>query len=164
MKKISNSINSSVVKNSVSTFRVMNWPSPTLTCRCWRVWLMYSVDPPDSGAGLLFSVITRSTLAGCVLLQEIQCQQVGQQSRHQAHQHRQRRQAPDRQCGREYRDRDQPLAHRTQQQPAECDRCRDDAAQRHDGGKRIAQHQCKPPPPPRTEEPTSELHSTMTRT
>src|SRR5690606_15425218 len=147
MKKNRNSSDSTAVKNSVSTFRVMNWPSPTLTCRCCRWWLMYSVDPPDSGAGLLFSGITLSTLAVCVLLQEIECQQVGQQSRRQARQHRQRRQAPDRQCGREYRDRDQPLAHRTQQQPAECDRCRDDATQRHEGGKRISQHQCEPPHP-----------------
>src|SRR3546814_4384398 len=146
MKKNRNSSDSSAVKNSVSTFRVMNWPSPTPTCKCCRWWLMYSVDPPDSRAGLLFSGITRSTIAVCVLLQEIECLQVGQQSRHQAHEHRQRRQAPDRQCGREYRNRDQPLAHRTQQQPAECDRCRDDAAQRHDGGTRIAQHQCDPPP------------------
>src|SRR3546814_13817074 len=115
MKKNRNSSDSTAVKNSVSTFRVMNWPSPTLTCRCCRWWLMYSVDPPDSGAGLLFSGITCSTLAVCVLLQEIKCQQVGQQSRHQAHQHRQRRQAPDHQCGREYRDRAQPIATRLKQ-------------------------------------------------
>src|SRR5690606_23359777 len=147
MKKNRNSRDSTAVKNSVSTFNVMNWLSPTLTCRWCRWWLMYSVEPPDSGAPLAFSAITRSTLAVYVLLQEIQCHQVGQRSRHQPGQQRQRRQPPHRERGREYRDRDQPLAHRTQQQPAECDRCRDDATQRHEGGKRIAQHQCEPPHP-----------------
>ncbi len=45
-----NNSDSTAVKNRVSTFKVMNAPSPTLTCRCCRWWLMYSVEPLLAGS------------------------------------------------------------------------------------------------------------------
>src|SRR5690606_28947824 len=50
MNTTTNRIDSTAVKNRVSTFKVMNVLSPTLTCRWCRWWLMYSVEPPLAGS------------------------------------------------------------------------------------------------------------------
>src|SRR5690606_19898440 len=66
MKETTNSRPSTKVKNRVSTFKVMNAPSPTLTCRWCRWWLMYSVDPPVAGSvAAMDSVLGFNAAASC---------------------------------------------------------------------------------------------------